>query len=175
MITVVVLVIMAMLATGIGIRLARGQRLSEEYAQRPDVLTQVDMDAFRNLIDSDDETYLRSVLAPAVFRRLQKQRLQAIAAYVRCIASNAAILLRLGELARRSSDPEIAGAGQQLAAGALRLRLSAFLVLVRLRTEIWIPGAAIVRIGSAYEQLGALRGHLAHLQNSGIPNLAVRP
>jgi hypothetical protein len=30
-------------------------------------------------------------------------------------------------------------------AGALRLRLNAFLLLIRLRTEIWIPGAAIGR------------------------------
>jgi hypothetical protein len=175
MITVVALVLMALLAVGVAIRLARGQRLSEEAAQRPGALAEIDMEAFRNLIDADDEAYLRSALPPAMFRRLRRKRLEAIAVYVRSIAFNAAVLLRLGELARRSSDPEVVIAGQQLAAGALRLRLNAFLLLIRLRTEIWIPSAAIGQVGSTYEQLGALCGHLSRLQRAGISGLAVRP
>jgi hypothetical protein len=177
MMVAVILVVMAAIALLVALRAARGQALL--FGRGPDsasTLKPIDMEAFRNLVDPEDEAYLRSALSPAVFRRLRRQRLRAISAYVACIASNAAFLLRRGELARHSNDPAVATAGQELAAGALRLRLNAFLVLLRLRTEIWIPGPAIVRIVSAYEQLGTLGGHLARLQSSAPSgSVAVRP
>src|SRR2546430_1609767 len=101
----------------------------------------VDIDAFRNLIDPAEEEFLRENLPAGEFRVIQRERLRAAVEYVSCAAHNAAILLRLGEAARRSSDPKIARAGQQLLDSALRLRLYAFLSMIRLYLSIAFPVA----------------------------------
>src|SRR5215467_2346300 len=74
----------------------------------------VDLEAFRNLVDPEEEEYLRSNLSAADFRSVQRERLLAAVDYMTGVSRNAAVLLRLGELARRSSDAEVAVAGQDL-------------------------------------------------------------
>src|SRR5438034_9438404 len=80
----------------------------------------VDIDAFRNLIDPAEEDFLRQSLPAGEFRVIQRERLRAAVEYVSCAAHNAAVLVRLGEAARASSDPKIAQAGRQLLDSALR-------------------------------------------------------
>jgi hypothetical protein len=62
--------------------------------------------------------------------------------YVRCAAQNAAILIRLGEAARLSADPEIVTAAERLLDNALRLRLYALQAVPRLYVAILLPGIA---------------------------------
>src|SRR5579884_755502 len=99
----------------------------------------VNLAAFRNLVDPDETAYLRERLGPAEFRHIQRERLRAAASYVRCVAENAAVLLRLGEAARHSQDPQVARAGEELVNTALQVRLYAFLAIAKIRTGVLIP------------------------------------
>src|SRR5688500_8471474 len=60
----------------------------------------VDLAAFRNLTDPEEEAFLRENLDAADLRRVQRARLRAALEYVRRANQNAAVLLKLGELAR---------------------------------------------------------------------------
>src|SRR5207302_11002862 len=81
-------------------------------------LSTVDLEAFRNLIDPEEEASVRKSVPAKEFRSVQRERLQAAAEYVRCAARNGAVLLRAGEAASQSSDLSIAHAGKQLAESA---------------------------------------------------------
>jgi hypothetical protein len=108
----------------------------DELASR---LRSVDVDAFRNIIDEREEQFLRERLPPREFRRIQRRRNLAAVEYIWCAAQNAAILIRLGESARQSSDPAIAGAAEKLVGNALRLRLYAFQAVPRLYVSALFP------------------------------------
>ena len=127
----------------------------------------VDIDAFRNLIDPAEEDFLRENLPPSEFRAVQRERLRAAVDYVSCAAHNAAILVGLGEAARVSPDPKIAKAGEQLLDSALRLRLYAFLSIIRLYLGIVVPGARLSagRLADNYQHLSSLAGQLVFMQH----------
>jgi len=126
----------------------------------------VDIEAFRNLIDPDEEEFLQANLSGAAFRAVQRERLRAALDYVGCATHNAAVLLRLGEAALRSPDPEIARAGQQLVDSALRLRLYASLCMLKLWVGIALPEAHLSpgRLLDSYQHLRGLASHLALMQ-----------
>lgn len=135
-------------------------RLSRVFAVTPRVLENpaehlrtVDVEAFRNLIDPDEEQYLRNHLAPADFRRIQRERLQAAVEYIACAAQNAAVLVRLGEAARRHPDPATAAAAEQLIENAVRLRLFALQAIPRLYVAMVLPGRRVapLRVAESYE------------------------
>jgi hypothetical protein len=110
----------------------------DELASR---LRSVDVEAFRNLIDENEEQFLREKLPPREFRRIQRRRNLAAVDYIWCAAQNAAILTRLGEAARQNSDPAIAAAAEKLVGNALRLRLYAFQAIPRLYVTAVVPWA----------------------------------
>ena len=126
----------------------------------------VDLPAFRNLISPDEEEYLRTHLSKTDFRAVQRKRALAAAAYVRCIAHNAAVLLRLGEMGRSSADPEVVRTAQELVNSAIRLRLQAWIALGRLSITVMFPGARLTS-GSfvrGYEELTGIVTTLTKLQ-----------
>jgi len=127
----------------------------------------VDIDAFRNLIDPAEEDFLRENLPAGEFRVIQRERLRAAVEYVSCAAHNAAVLLRLGEAARLSSDPKIAQAGRQLLDSALRLRLYALLSMIKLYLGIILPSAHLSagRLVDNYQHLSSLAGQLVFMQH----------
>lgn len=127
----------------------------------------VDLAAFRNLIDPAEEDYLRQHLAAAEFRTIQRQRMRAALEYVRRTAYNAAVLLRVGEAASRSRNPEVAAAARALVNDALRLRMNAMLAMVVLYGRIVMPGARISvgRVTDIYENLTQGLVRLARLQD----------
>ena len=86
---------------------------------------------------------------------IQRERLRAAVEYVSCAAQNAAILLRLADAGRRSSDLATAEAAEKLVNNALRLRLYALHAIPRLYLGMIFPGAGIsaVRIVESYEQM----------------------
>jgi hypothetical protein len=126
----------------------------------------VDIDAFRNLVDPAEEDFLRENLPATEFRAIRRERLRAAVEYVSCAAHNAAILVRLGEAARLSLDPNIAEAGQQLLDTALRLRLYALLATIRLYLGIALPGAHLSagKLVDNYQHLSSLAGQLVFMQ-----------
>ena len=99
----------------------------------------LDIDAFRNLVDSAEEAFLRDNLPPRKFRKIKRQRAWAAFVYAREAGRAASALARIGQAAQRSSDPEIAASGVQVAENALRLRLQTIRTGLYLLTEILLP------------------------------------
>jgi hypothetical protein len=146
-------IILAILALGvpIAIRLAK----TRDNAPAIDQIRSVDLRAFQNLMDPEEEEYLRRNLVPADFRRIHRERLQAAVEYIKCAAANAAVLMRLAEAARRNSDPAIANAAIRLIDDATRLRTYAFQAVPRLYLAMVFPGRRFspARIAESYEQM----------------------
>jgi len=133
----------------------------EEYT-RP-----VDLAAFRNLIDPAEEDYLRLQLPGGKFHALQRQRLRVALEYVARTNYNAAILLRVGEAARRHPNPEVAAAASELVDSALRLGMNARLATLVLYARIVLPDAriSVARITDMYENLVQRLVQLTRLQD----------
>jgi hypothetical protein len=151
-----ILVILSFLAVAFLIRPAKGRASITDVLENPTRhIRSVDVEAFRNLVDPDEEEFLRVNLPPTEFRRIQRERLRAAVEYVSCAAQNAAILLRLADAGRRSSDPAIAEAAEKLVENAIRLRLYALHAIPRLYLGMVFPGSRIspVRIAERYEQM----------------------
>ncbi len=115
----------------------------------------VDLQAFRNLTDPADETFLRNNLPSRAFRRIQRERNRAALEYVSRVGQNSAILLRLGEAAQRSSDREVSRAGEELVSIAIRTRAYVLLASMVLWIGIIMPGTriSIGRLLQSYERL----------------------
>jgi hypothetical protein len=131
-------IILAVLALSVPviIRLAKGHGTPP----RIDQIRSVDLQAFRNLMDPDEEEYLRRNLPAVDFRRIQRERLRAAVEYVKCAAFNAAVLTRFAEAARRSPDPAVAQAAVKLIDNAIRLRSYAFQAIPKLYLAMIFPG-----------------------------------
>jgi len=167
MMIALILALTALLALLFLVRLTRGRALNLNVLGNPaEHLRAVDVEAFRNLMDPGEEEFLRSNLAPAEFRRIQRERLRAAVEYVSCAAQNAGALLRLADAGRHSSDPATAEAAEKLVNNALRLRLYALHTIPRLYLGMIFPGARISPVGIAesYEQMTRLVVLLGCLQ-----------
>jgi len=115
----------------------------------------VDLQAFRNLIDSQQEQFLRENLPLAAYRRLQRARYRAVGEYLGHVAANAAVMSRLGEAARGSHDPAIQAQGAELAAAAASLRLHSLLALAQAYTGVLFPGLglSVGSVADSYDRL----------------------
>ena len=168
----IVIVIAAALALVIILRLAVTQSLQSK--PRSDLavsIRPIDIEAFRNLIDPAEDEYLRSRLPANQFRGVRRERLRAMAAYVHAAASNAAVLVRVGETALASGDQRIAGAAQQLVHDALLLRRNTTVALARIYLALAWPysGFAAVRVVERYERVSGTAMLLGRLQNPAVP------
>ena len=168
------LVAFALLVPAFLIWVTRGRaKAISDLRELPQQTRPVDVAAFRNLIDPEEEEFLRANMPARDFRLIQKKRTLAAIAYVNCAAHNAAVLLRLGQAARRSSDPQVSLAAQQLVNSAMRLRIYALLALLKLYPATLVPGARVspAAVADAYQQLTSVVSHLTRLQQ---PSRAVR-
>ena len=167
-----VLVVSALAMLAFLLRAVRGQQITvrtlEDLAgqTRP-----VDLEAFQNLVSEEEQEFLRANLPAAEFRSVQRERQRAAIEYIQRTAHNAAILLRLGEAARRSTDAKVAEAGQQLVDNALRLRVYAMLAVGKLYAGMAFPSARLSAgtLVESYEHLSDLAKNLAFIQNPGRP------
>jgi hypothetical protein len=159
MIATYILVASGLLAVACLLVLARRRVRSTGNAENlAEKLRSVDIEAFRNLIDPNEEQYLRENLAGIVFRKIHRLRVLAAIDYVSCAAQNATILMRIGDAARLSPDPSTAEAGLKLVDTAIRLRLSAFHAMAKLYLALIFPGPRVssVPIAEGYEQMTRL-------------------
>jgi hypothetical protein len=166
----IVLVVVAAVALGIILRLAATRSLQVNSGLAA-TIHPIDIQAFRNLINPAEDDYLRRRLPPPQFRVVRRERLRAIAAYVQVAASNATVLVRVGEGALASHDPRIAGAAQQLVNDALMLRRNTTVAMARIYLALAWPnsGFAVVRVVDRYEQLNGAAMLLGRLQNPTVP------
>lgn len=115
----------------------------------------LDIVAFRNLLDSAEEAFLRENLSPKKFREIKRQRAWAALIYVWEAGRAATALAKIGQAAQRSSDPKIAASGAQVAENAFRLRLQTLRACPHLLTEILLPdlhGRSLPTLVDQYER-----------------------
>jgi hypothetical protein len=114
----------------------------------------LDIEAFRNLVDSVEEAFLRDNLSPKKFREIKRQRAWAALLYAWEAGGAATALAEIGQAAQRSSDPEIAASGVQLSENAFRLRLQTVGASLYLLTEILLPDLQSRTIPPLVDQYG---------------------
>jgi hypothetical protein len=168
----IVLVVAAAVALGIILRLAVTRSLQAgENSGLVATIRPIDIQAFRNLINPAEDDYLRQRLPPLQFRVVRRERLRAMAAYVHVAATNAAILVRVGEGALASGDPRVLGAAREVVNDALLLRRNSTVALARIYLALAWPGSgfAAVRVVDRYEQLSGAAMLLGRLQNPTVP------
>jgi len=159
MITAFILIIIGLLAAAALVQLVRtGKVAATGSDSTAKAIHPVDLRAFRNLVDPEEEEFLRANLTAAQFRSLRRERLRTALEYISRAAQNAKILMRMGEAARLNPDASIAEAGEKLADSALHLRLYAFQATAKLYLAILVPGTNIspVRITENYERMTRL-------------------
>ncbi len=126
-----------------------------EHEKSDDALTTIhslDIEAFRNLVDPEEEVYLRAKLAPKEFRRIRRKRAHAALAYVKALSEASLQFARLGGAAQRSPDPEIAASGKRIANSATTLRLRVLEANLRLSLAAAFPGLGPRPVRSLLEQ-----------------------
>jgi hypothetical protein len=99
----------------------------------------LDIEAFRNLVDPEEEAFLRAHLPAREFRRIRRERAQAALAYVKALSHASLQFARFGDVAQRSSDPAIAASGKQIANSAIYLRLRALDARLQLTLSATFP------------------------------------
>lgn len=166
------IVVAAAFALIIILRLAVTQSLqTRRSAGLNRAIRPVDIEAFRNLINPAEDEYLRRRLPPSHFRVVRRERLRAMAAYVQLVASNATLLVGVGEAALAGGDARLAQTAGQLVNDALLLRRNATIALARIYIALAWPnsGFAAIRVVDRYEQLSGAAMLLGRLQNPAVP------
>lgn len=172
MIIAILLVVAAVLSLVaiVGIAIARSLQISAGTSQASPI-EPLDVEAFRNLTDPEEEAYLRRCLPASEFRRIRRARLRALAAYVAMAGKNAAVLVRMGQNALASSDQTTAEAARQLVNQALLLRRNAAVALVRIYVAMLRPNSSLTPapILDNYHRLSGAAMLLGRLQNPAAP------
>ena len=140
MIAAWILVALAFFALGILVYIAiRSRTRQVDLEKAVQAFRSLDIKAFRNLVDSGEEAFLRNNLSPKKFRAIKRQRAWAALIYAREAGRAAAALAKIGQAAQQSSDPEIAASGIPVAENAFRLRLQTIGACLHLLTEVVLP------------------------------------
>jgi hypothetical protein len=131
----------------------------------------IDVEAFRNLVNPAENEYLHCRLPSAEFRRVQRERLRAAAAYIRVAGRNATVLVAVGQAAMAASDQRTAEAARQLVDSALLLRRNTTFALMRINLALAWPtvGLSAVPVLTGYERLNSSAMLLGRLQNPAVP------
>jgi hypothetical protein len=127
-------------AAGVGRILQVGRSYSPRGAAAPEAeLIPVDVDAFENLTDPEEEQFLRANLSSAEFRGVQRSRIRAAKMYVTALSQNVGVLVAVGQSALSHADPEIAASGEEIFQQAIRLKVWCLLSLLRLNGAMIFP------------------------------------
>lgn len=131
----------------------------------------IDVEAFRNLVDPREDEYLRRRLHATEFRMVRRERLRAVAAYVKVAGRNAAVLVRIGQNSLSSGDIRTAEAARQLVDDALLLRRNATIALLKIYVLLAWPNSGLFAapILHGYEQMSGAAMLLGRMQNPASP------
>lgn len=142
----------ALLATTFVFLALRRRKSGIGLDQARSLIDSLDLAAFRNLVDPEEEAFLRSRLPADQFRTIKRERTWAALAYVRDLSRIALELSRFAHAAQNGSDPQLAELGRQIAYGAVSLRLLALQVTGRLFVSAAFPALPPRRPDSLLEQ-----------------------
>jgi hypothetical protein len=167
-----VLVIVAAVCLLVILRLTISRSLQvRAHAGLPAQIQPIDVEAFRNLANPVEDEFLHRRLPAGEFRRVRRERLRAMSAYVLTAGRNAAVLIEIGQSALTSPDLQTVKAARQLVDQALLLRRNATFALIKIYAAIAWPtaGLAAAPVLRAYEQLNGSALLLTRLQNPASP------
>lgn len=146
---VLLAVLLVMLFTYLAARRSKdGQDPNEGFA----AIRALDIEAFRNLVDPEEEAFLRARLSARDFRRAKRLRAGAALAYVRSLSQASLQIARLGDAAQRNPDPAVAASGRQIVNSATNLRLRALQASASLVVSAALPGLAPRPLRSLFDQ-----------------------
>jgi hypothetical protein len=133
----------------------------------------VDLAAFRNLIDPGEDAYLTAHLPRTALWRVRRARYLAAGEYVHMTAHNAAILIRLAQAAKNSSEVRIREAGRHLLTLAVHTRILAGITMVQLGIAWLLPfwRPSMLPVTEAYARVRAALESVVIWQR---PDLAAR-
>ena len=137
---VLILSILVFVATLLLIGVRGFRNAPESLDQLPSRLKPVNVEALLNLLDQEQDAYFAQCLSPGELRWVRRNRNIVAIEYVWRIVENAALLVRVGELAMKSPSLEISRAGEQIANSALHTRLLALKTTAHLAGGVIIPG-----------------------------------
>jgi hypothetical protein len=89
---------------------------------------EIDIKTFQILVDPAEERYLRTSLPPVQFRSFQRRRIRLAQHTLELIGTNAAMLMKLGQLAKTGPNPTLVRDADELVVAALRLRCNLLLI-----------------------------------------------
>jgi hypothetical protein len=123
---------------------------------------EVDPEVFRILLDPAEERYLRQSLLPHEFRPFQRRRLALALRSLDLVGENAAMLMKLGQLAKTEANPRLAKEAADLIHGALWLRVNLSLAQPCLWLKWLFPGWALrfPAVEMPYEELLTYLGRI---------------
>jgi hypothetical protein len=101
---------------------------------------EVDLVALKILLEPSEERFLRESLSPVQFRRFQRARCRLALHILELVENNAAMLIKLGHLARVGATPALAKEADELISRALRLLVSLLFVQAYLWLKWLFPG-----------------------------------
>src|SRR5438270_4322382 len=100
MMTTILILLAGFLSLALMYYVVQGRIRPFETAQQVErYFMPIDLVAFQNLIDPEDQRFLRELLPSSKYRRVQRERISSCLCYVRSCARNAAVLIRIGESA----------------------------------------------------------------------------
>ena len=158
-----IVILLALSAIGLLYTAARSRKKRATQHIRP-----IDMKAFRAITDRSDEIFLRRRLPRSEFSRLKRKRIHVTALYVKRMANNAAIVMRMGELARTSSNPDVAHLAAQISDTASQIRLQCIVAFAKLSIEFAVPSLQLnpATLETSYQALRENIARLGRLQNA---------
>ncbi len=173
----IILVIAAVLSLAVVFRIAiSGSLQLSGKAGIAGQIQPIDVVAFRNLIDPEEDAYLRRRLPAAEFRMIQRKRLCAMAAYVQTAKRNAALLIDMGQRALADDDSQTSQAARQLMNDAILLRRNTTVAMFRIyvaraSVAMALPNSRLAAspVVESYEQLNGSAMLLGRLQNPMAP------
>lgn len=123
---------------------------------------EVDPEAIRILLDRAEEHYLRLALSPHEFRVFQRKRTALALSSLALVGENAAMLMKLGHLAKLGAHQKLVKEADDLIYGALSLRVNLLLTQLYLRLKWLFPGWAlsVPAIEMPYEELLTYLGRI---------------
>ena len=165
-----IVIILAMCAIGLFYTAASSRKKRARQNIRP-----IDMKAFRAITDRNDEVFLRRRLPHSEFSRLKRRRIRVTMLYVKRMANNAAVVMRIGEMARTSANPDVARLAAQISETASQIRLQCIVAFAKLSIEFAVPSLQLnpAMLEPSYQALRDNIARLGQLQNAAPLSAAI--
>jgi len=142
------------------------QRASRQPSVEKQAVHSVDLDAFRTVLDRDDESFLRAKLPNGKFRRLKRQRISVAHKYISRISDNCAGVLHKVRVAFDSGDPEVIKEATRVGDLAQEVLSQCLVMKAKLAVEFTLPSLQLtpVALASRYQTLRESVNRLGKLQ-----------